>query len=305
MTNREELIAGLSSPSAVVRLRSARRLKEVDLDPDEVRRLLAVESDAWVQSALAAALAPREAPPRGGPVPTPGVEHEETLLQDLRAQVTKEVTATLLHELDPIVGRLRLEARRELPSFADSRTNEVIDRIRQFLTAVRELNAASSPPQWQEFDLTDLVRATCQDEQDQLALDVSLSPTREDPVVVRGDPALVRLALANAVRNALESAHSFRKSGGQPSIGGFDVVVNWGLTELDVWIAVIDQGIGLPASFDKAFDPWATTKTKDEHLGIGLTLASRAMESLGGGVSLHPQRPHGALCELRWPKRKT
>ncbi|GMU40673.1 MAG: hypothetical protein AMXMBFR23_15390 [Chloroflexota bacterium] len=274
------------------------------MDRDEVTRLLAGESDAWVQSALASVLERADDRPRDPDEIGPSDEPDDHLLRELRAQVTKEVTATLLHELDPMVGRLRLEARQEVAAFSDSRTNEAIDRIRRFLGAVRELNEASSPPQWQEFDLTDLVQSACRTEHEQLALPVSIGPTREEPVVVSGDPALVDLALSNAIRNGLEAVHAFRSSGGEPSAGGIDVVVNWGTTADDNWIAVIDQGGGLPSSSDKVFRPWSTTKAKDRHLGIGLTLARRAMESLGGSIELYPQKPHGALCELRWPKQK-
>jgi signal transduction histidine kinase len=300
---REEALAALSSPSSVQRLKAARDLFALaePADSEPIRRAMSTETDAWVRSALADALRHLEGSgQRMGAIVGPDRDDSnQTQWDELRAQTTKEVTAMLLHELNPMVGRLRLTARSEIPDFLPSRTNAAIERIRLFIEAAQKLNEASSPPDWQELDLTDLAVATCEAERPDLEARIRLEPARGDPLIVSGDPALLRLALSNAIRNAVESVADLRRSGVE-SDRGVDVVVNWGVTDLDAWVAVLDRGIGLPSGFDKATAPWTTTKSKETHLGIGLTLAKRALESMNGTITLRPQGERGAICELRW-----
>jgi signal transduction histidine kinase len=307
---REEALKALKSSSSVQRLKAARSLLTVaeQADNEPIRQAMIAESDAWVRAALASAVKGLQGPETAKPtldVPPGHGEPDQVQSQEFQAQATKEVTAMLLHELNPMVGRLRLSARSEVPEFATSKTNTAIERIRLFIGAVQTLNESSSPPQWQELDLTDLAVTTCDAERAEPSNDIRLEATRDDPLIVLGDPALLRLALSNAIRNAIESVAEFRRGGGQ-SDGGVDIVVTWGVTDQDAWIAVLDRGVGLPSGFDRAIEPWTTTKSKETHLGIGLTLANRALESLNGTVGLRPQGDHGAICELRWsaPKRR-
>ncbi len=154
-----------------------------------------------------------------------------------------------------------------------------------------------------------------------------------DPAHVVGDESLVQLALAQAVRNAVEAmedrASADRRAPAEGTSTGSEtgsvnarrrgvglavpmsgdtvlpspaVVINYGITDRDYWIVVLDEGIGLPAGADQVFEMWATGKPKSEHFGIGLPLARRAMATLGGTVELRPREQRGVACEIRWPQ---
>jgi signal transduction histidine kinase len=125
---------------------------------------------------------------------------------------------------------------------------------------------------------------------------IKLSPARRDPVVTTGDPALVELAVANALRNAIEAVMGLQEP--NPS----DVVLNWGITNTDSWIVVLDEGCGLPEGWDRLTEPGTTTKPKNEgHLGMGVPIAKRAIESMRGTFQLTPRSGVGVSCEIRWP----
>ena len=82
------------------------------------------------------------------------------------------------------------------------------------------------------------------------------------------------------------------------------MVMNWGTTDVDSWLTILDNGPGLS---DRVRDPFQfATTTKRAHLGVGLTITRRALSSLGGrGPSSEPPETGGALFEVRWPHDRT
>ena len=66
---------------------------------------------------------------------------------------------------------------------------------------------------------------------------------------------------------------------------------------------VLDEGCGLPTGLDRLTAPGTSTKSKDQgHLGMGLPIAQRAIESMQGSFRLTPRSGAGASCEIRWPR---
>jgi signal transduction histidine kinase len=153
------------------------------------------------------------------------------------------------------------------------------------------LNDASKSPALIELDLAALISDHIQDK----GYDAqSVLATRQDPVIVVGDPGLVRLALDNAIRNAVEATEQ----------GPTAVIVNCGGADGDAWIVVLDEGKGLPTDFPNAFDPGTTTKSRDQHFGLGLAIADQAIRSLGGSIRLIPRDPRGTSCEIKWHQKE-
>ena len=216
-----------------------------------------------------------------------------------------------------------MAAANEIDCYPCSRTKVSIDRVRSFLDAIEKLRKAAAPPDIKEFDLTDLVIRVAADEaaQDRAKLNdfeeevdeyssidigteqapqprvIKLSLARRDPVFTTGDPILVEIAVANALRNAIEAAlvvdEAYRN----------EVVLNWGMTDADNWVVVLDEGCGLPMGWDHLTDPGVSTKPKSQgHLGMGLPIAQRAIESTRGSLRLTPRSGVGVACEIRWPR---
>lgn len=311
---------GDSTPSA--RLRAARYLALVATTDDRAHlvRLRSRESNSWVQLALEQAIARAN----GTGVPSsrwtaePEPEPNTRIDEELRAQATEAVAELFLHELNPLVGVLDLVASQEVADYQVSRTRRTVEGLKALLDAIDRLRTASGAPVPQEFDLTDLVgqviaAAVESGQAAAISLTASGAPeegegaappgiavriiqARDDPVPTSGDPALVRIALHNILRNAIEATETGPKPHGE-------VVINWGVTDLDSWIAVLDEGSGLPEGADRLFEAGISTKTKGErHFGLGLATALRALESLRGTIRLNPRSPLGVSAEIRWPK---
>jgi signal transduction histidine kinase len=217
---------------------------------------------------------------------------EERQFADVHAQAIEETTATLVHELEPILGLEWLHATKEIADYPKSQTKRQLDRFESLLRAIDTLSRAASVPKIEEFDLAAVLRRVMSAEQRDL---VEIEVAGPEPMLVWGDVSLVELAVTNGVRNAVEASSGV----------GIDsprkrVVVNWGETDKEYWIVVLDRGTGLPVNAVRMFDIGATTK--QGHLGMGLALARRAVISLGGKLTVVEREDGGVRFECRWPK---
>jgi nitrogen fixation/metabolism regulation signal transduction histidine kinase len=214
--------------------------------------------------------------------------------EQIKTISVNETTKLIVHEIAPILGALRLYAREEVPNFDGSRTRIQVERLHQLLRALDGLSHAAVAPTIQEFDLAGLVTEVAVAEAEGQHVKVDL--TGAAPLVVFGDPSLVRIALGNGIRNAVEAVQ-----GTEAKTGASPVVVTWGDTDRDVWVAVLDLGTGPPIAVERAFEIGITTK--QDHLGMGLATARQAIRSMSGTVSLLLRsETGGARFEIRWPK---
>jgi signal transduction histidine kinase len=113
----------------------------------------------------------------------------------------------------------------------------------------------------------------------------------EDLPPVRGDWILFSHALSSLVANALEAIHG----PGEISVEG-----RLSADGRRVELRIHDTGAGMPPErLDHAFTPFHTTKAKG--LGLGLSLAKRIVERLGGGIALQSRAGLGTTVRLDLP----
>ncbi len=287
---REEVIAGLQAGSAMTRLQAARALF-AEAEPSDLElldRALATENDAYVQRALArVCLQLRNELPDTEPA-TGDLLIDSVIREEIRTQVVEEVSKVISHEMESTVGFLNVHARQDIGAeYESSDTHDDIQRMIDFLGVLDRLNSAATPPVYQELELGDIVARSLREAH--VPTERTLLGTTES-VVVQGDPKLLKLAVTNVLLNALEACE---ETGGR-------VTVNWGTTDRDSWVAVLDEGSGLQQGYDRSAKPGTTTK--QGHFGWGLTIVRRALASMGSGeFDLRPRNGSGAVAELRWP----
>ena len=113
----------------------------------------------------------------------------------------------------------------------------------------------------------------------------------EELPLAHGDPALMTQVFGSLVSNALEAM----PDGGRLSVSG-RVLGGGELIE----IRVEDTGSGvLPEQMDKVFRPFQTSKPRG--LGLGLPLARRIIERLGGTIELRSTPGVGTAVVVRLP----
>ena len=292
---REEALQSLSSGAAHDRLKAARFLAR-NSDSSHLQFLrdsLRSESVSYVRTALelaikrvlySASLADR------------GAVEEIDVPPDVRAQirneVTGEITGQLLHEIASPVGLVASAAAREIPKYEDSRTKRYIDALRRIFEAIGQLKDAAAVPNPQQFDLSELLSEVSAEATGDCPVEIPLRGVK--PMLITSDPALLRLAISNGIRNAVEAVT------GAPGDAPHRIVVTWGETDIDYWVAVLDSGPGLVGPAEPAFGIGKTTKRG--HSGFGLVIARQAIETLGGACTLQPATEGGARFEIRWER---
>lgn len=274
------------------RLRGARALLEKATAEEQphLERALARETVSWVRQALQRTLDRlNERAPRANTSDATEDIVTDAVISDIYLKAMEEVLSTLLHEVQPRIGYVRNAASREIDRFEESDTKSEIENLEKLLALLAELRRVSQTPSSVSFDLADLLSQVVAELGDE---NVQLAGPR--PLIVFGEPARVRLAFANGLRNAIEATLALEDGSERK------VVVNWGVDEEQYWISVVDEGPGVRGSLDGMFAIGRTTK--HDHFGMGLPLARQAMLALGGQVTLAPSAQGGARFEIRWER---
>ena len=292
---RKEALKQLTADSAHDRLKAARFLIRncMPEDASGLRRVLQHETVSYVRTSLKLALTRIEN--AGQDLTSCHIEENEDLpdpdlLVQIKNQITEQITGQILHEVASPVGLLAASATREIPNFNSSKTKVHIENLQRVLEAIEQLKVASATPKPREFDLSGLLLDIVTNTEGSQQVDVSLHGTK--PFIITSDEALLSFALSNGIRNAIEAV--MERTSDEPH----PVIITWGETDIDYWVVVIDRGDGIDGPVESAFGIGKTTK--HGHSGFGLTIAKKAIETLGGSCILQPAVGGGAHFEIRW-----
>jgi signal transduction histidine kinase len=287
---RDDALQLLTSPKPHERLRAARyfarSLALSDMRP--LRAALKSESVSYIKRALEQAVHSRPEEREIDVDAASEPQIPESVRKELFTKAVEEVTGILMHEIAPIVGVLRAEIAKSLPEYETSRAKESLDRLVALLEAVAELKKAASAPRMQQLDFPTLLKKLTDD-----ILPVGVSMQGPIPFLITSDSGLLSLAISNGLRNARDAV-----------VGRMDdpnaVVLNWGESDVEYWLSILDFGPGIVGPPEGAFN--IGTTSKHGHLGFGLAIARQSMSSLAGTVRLYNSSVAGAIFEIRWCK---
>lgn len=121
----------------------------------------------------------------------------------------------------------------------------------------------------------------------------------EEPATVRIDPDRVEQILRNLVQNALKFSSLEEK-----------VTVLARRTSRGVDFEVADRGVGIPADelaniFDRFHQAGDGGRREREGVGLGLYIAKRLLEEMGGEITVESTPGRGATFRIRIPQRKS
>lgn len=294
---REEALAALSDSSAHLRGQGARAIGEVGTAGDLaiIRQALLSESVSYVQYAMQDSLKKltnKSAPLSQEGEDYPGVPPE--VRRQIYSKAVEWVTGFLLHEVASPFGLAALSAKREIKDdWEGSATCRHLETIRRVFDAVETLKNAAGVPRPQQFDLANMLQEFIETEVP-TALPW-ISPIGPKPFIITSDPALIRMVVGNGIRNAVEAIE-----GPEAVPQEHAVVINWGETDADFWVSVLDRGPGIAGPIESAFEIGKSTKKR--HSGFGLAIARQAVDTLTGNVTLEPAREGGAVYTARWKR---
>lgn len=275
---REQALTSLLSAVPSERLSAARYLQFWALPGDipVLRDAIAKESVGWVRRALESALQ-RLGDKQIVTVDLDQLRQEDSETSaDVAAIARARVARTVVHELEPIVGVIEYYASNEFTGYEASRTKHHVERLAAMLRAIETLGKITSTPSVEPVDIARLLTELIESERTVFDVDIRV----EGPIrlVLSTDAGLLRLIVSNGIRNACESVVQVYD---RPTT----VAVIYGATDRDAWITIADNGIGLPSgSSENLFEMGRSTK--EDHLGMGLTLSYEAAKALGGELRL-------------------
>jgi len=284
----------LGSTDPRERLEAARFLVEgaQERHAEQIETALGVETVGWVRSALRRAL--QKVRPD---VPTAAAPDSRELtavhVAQIHSDALETTAAQIIHEIEPILGSLRLSAEADVPIFEASDTARELDRLDALVASLSRLRRAASAPKVEELALDRCIYAWVDEEAAGKAVRVLRAGPQE--CAVEGDKGLIGLSFVNGLRNAIDATRALEAEDGRYP----DITVNWGSTDIDAWVAIVDSGVGFRGNVARAFHIGSTTKAG--HLGMGLATAQQAMTSMDGCVRLIPGE-RGVRFEMRWPK---
>jgi signal transduction histidine kinase len=200
----------------------------------------------------------------------------------------RELLAAVSHEIRTPLGHMRVlldtaRDRGERPEMLDELEREVleVDALVDQLLASSRLDFGAL--ETRELDVAvEAARAL-----ERLGVDAAVLDVESDRCVVQADPTLLRSALANLVRNAVEHAGGVTR-----------VVVRRTLEAVEV--EVEDAGPGFAdADLARAFEPFF--RKTGSGLGLGLSLVDRIARAHGGSARAANRDGSGARVTIRLP----
>ncbi len=190
-------------------------------------------------------------------------------------------------EAQSALERIELEA---------NRLNELIGRL---LTIAR-LESGDQAMKRVPIRLQELIREIAQDADfEAQSRKCRVDVTKVDDCMVIGDPSLLRSAIENVVRNAIQ----YTREGTDVQIG---LECRQGTYGTEAVIKISDSGPGVPAeALDKLFRPFYRIDDargrQTGGVGLGLAIAERAVRLHGGTIQASNRSEGGLMIEIRLP----
>lgn len=215
---------------------------------------------------------------------------EEADLSDGEYQkAVRVVTGILLHEISSKVGLLKFSAQREIQEYEASQTKANLDRLSAVIDAITSLRDVSASSDAQSFRIHDFLQQAVSEVEACAGVLIHLNGQQD--IKVFGDTKLLSIVFQNGLKNACEATKLAKSK--EP------VVVFWGQTDIENYISILDQGVGISGPSEAAFEIGKTNKKG--HTGFGLAIARMAMTTVLGTVDLYPAKLGGMRFEMRWP----
>lgn len=159
----------------------------------------------------------------------------------------------------------------------EAETQKLNALVEEILTYSR-LESGAAAVKLQQVDLLELLESVAEDGRlEALSQQKQLRVKAETARQIQADPDLLYRALENLIRNAIKFT--------PPNT---EVTVELVQLEQLVQIRISDQGTGVAHDdLAKLFTPFFRAQSKKDGVGLGLSIAKRAVESCGGELKLH------------------
>ncbi|MCP3926739.1 MAG: ABC transporter substrate-binding protein [Desulfobacterales bacterium] len=174
------------------------------------------------------------------------------------------------------------------------------DLVKQIMTFSKQVELEVRPvaPHIIVKEVTRLIKST-------LPSTIEIKQNIGNCRTVIADPTQIHQITMNLITNAY---HSMQESGGILTINlkDIDITKSEGTLNLDagkyVCLSISDTGIGMnEETKTKIFDPYFSTKSKDEGTGLGLSVVHGIIKNYGGDINVKSDLNQGSTFEVFFP----
>jgi signal transduction histidine kinase len=204
-----------------------------------------------------------------------------------RAGASPEVTAELVAELEAVRGEID-EMRR-----VNEQTTFGVERICSVVADLRGYTRLE-PAQLVEVRPNDVVNEVCQLVQGMVRHKAQLLKDLQEVPAIALAPGRLDQVLTNLLMNA---AQAIPEGAAQNE----RITISTRLREGEVSITVEDTGSGMTEEEQRhVFEPFFTTKTREEGLGLGLSICADIVAAHGGSIRCSSVSHQGSRFEVRF-----
>jgi signal transduction histidine kinase len=232
------------------------------------------------------------------------VSRERRSIEEKNARQIEQLSASIAHEIrNPITAAKSLvQQMGEDPNSEDSVAYanvalEELDRVERSISHLLRF-AREEEIRMGEVRLRDVVTSATETFRDRVErTGIRIYQEIDSDGVMRGDPEKLRRVIINLIGNALDALEEAKVADASIQISAGE-----NLAGTEVWLRVQDNGPGMdPATIDRIFNPFFTSKTSGT--GLGLALSKKVVDAHGGSIEATSNLGEGTEFLLTFPKQ--
>ena len=231
-------------------------------------------------------------------------EAESDLVQAAKLAALGQMSTALVHEVSqPItaLAAMLTAAERRLDAAETASARQLLDRaqnlVQRIQHIIRHLRSFSKKESGEcgRLVLANSIRAALElAEPRAREININIaSDGLDQPAEIVGNAVRFEQVLINLLLNALDAV-----AGRDRCEVGIALEVDAQKAIVSVW----DTGPGIPEGFaDKLSEPFFTTKSDGDGVGLGLTISQSILSDFGASLNFMPRDGGGTICEVRVP----
>lgn len=197
----------------------------------------------------------------------------------------------VLHEIEPIIGAISVNASREIDDFENSATSIELSLLDETLQTLDDFMKVENTVRYSKVNISSIISSEiCKLEKEK---DIQIVSDISESLHFVTDKSMFRIIISNALKNAVQATLALSLSNNQP------ILINGGVTDKELWISIIDHGVGL--EYDQKVLMKSKVTTKPGNKGMGLGIINRAVIALDGNWELKDGNVGGAEFYLELP----
>lgn len=211
-------------------------------------------------------------------------------IEAIKSEAFSESIGHFLHELNPIIGAVRLHTKQEIDNFEDSATYKDLQHLEDIIETFEDWLKVEQAARYRKI----LISEALDSEIDILKRNYNIAIVNNisSSLEVITDKALFRIIISNVLRNSIQATDPANYSSSP-------ILINGGFTDHDLWLSVIDNGSGLKDSQELIITSRFSTKPGNK--GFGLAILNKAVRALDGKWELKNGAIRGSEFHLELP----